>query len=84
MEEIRIKDGYLGGRWPSDDKIRSLVDAADVLFIWASTTCLYIDEPDERLSDLINKQPSSSPCTRPVCPPVRGIARRSALAAAAC
>ena len=66
LEEIRIKDGYLGDHWPGDDKIRSLVDAADGLFIWASTACLYIDsfDPDERLSNLINKQPSSGPFTQ--------------------
>jgi hypothetical protein len=63
LEEIRIKDGYLEDRWPGDGKIKSLADAADGLFIWASTACLYIDgfDPDERLSNLINKQTSSGP-----------------------
>ena len=63
LEEIRIKDGCLEDHWPGDDKIKSLADAADGLFIWASTACLYIDgfDPDERLSNLINKQTSSGP-----------------------
>jgi hypothetical protein len=63
LEEIRIKDGYLEDHWPGDDKIRSLAHAADGLFIWASTACLYIDafDPDECLSNLINKQTSSGP-----------------------
>ena len=61
LEEIRIKDGYLEDHWPGNDKIKSLADAADGLFIWASTACLYIDgfDPDELLSNLINKQTSS-------------------------
>ena len=63
LGEIRIKDGYLDDHWPGDDKIRSLTDAADGLFIWASTACLYIDgfDPEERLSNLINKQIPSGP-----------------------
>jgi hypothetical protein len=75
LEEIREKDpdldlkmrednSSLGTCWPGDDKIRSLANAADGLFIWASTACLYIDDGfdyDERLSNLINKHPSSGP-----------------------
>ena len=63
LEEIRINDGYLEDDWPGDDKIKALADAAGGLFIWASTACLYIDgfDLDERLSNLINKQISSSP-----------------------
>lgn len=68
LEKIRIKDkdGYLEDDWPGDDKIKSLADAADGLFIWASTACLYIDgfDPQERLSNVINKQTSSGPFTR--------------------
>ena len=60
LEEIRIKDGYLGNLWPGDDKIRSLANRAGGLFVWASTACLYIGEgcaPKQRLSELLNKQP---------------------------
>jgi hypothetical protein len=59
LEEIRIKDGYLGDDWPGDDKISSLAKGAGGLFIWASTACLYIESgyPGRRLSELIDKQP---------------------------
>ena len=59
LEEIRIKDGYLGDHWPGDDNISSLANAAGGLFIWASTACLYIEgyHPSQRLSELVNKQP---------------------------
>ncbi|KAF8729839.1 hypothetical protein AX14_005937 [Amanita brunnescens Koide BX004] len=60
LEEIRIKGGRFGDHWPGDDKIRSLANRAGGLFIWASTACLYIGEgyaPEQRLSELINKQP---------------------------
>ena len=60
LEEIRIEDGYLGDHWPGDDNIRSLANRAGGLFMWVSTACLYIGEgylPDERLFELINKQP---------------------------
>jgi hypothetical protein len=68
LEEIRIKDGCLGDRWPGDDKISSLADGAGGLFIWAATACLYIESyrPNQRLSELVNKQPegnSSGPFT---------------------
>ena len=60
LEEIRAADGYLGDHWPGDDEINSLANSAGGLFIWASTACLYIEDsysPNERLSELINKQP---------------------------
>jgi hypothetical protein len=59
LEEIRIKDGYLGDHWPGDDKISSLAKGAGGLFIWASTACLYIEDgyPGRRLSELVDKQP---------------------------
>jgi hypothetical protein len=59
LEEIRIKDTYLGDHWPGKDNIRCLADRAGGLFIWASTTCLYIEgyAPNRRLSELVNKQP---------------------------
>ena len=58
LEEIRIKNGRLGDRWPGEDKISSLADRAGGLFIWASTACLYIKSyaPNRRLSELVNKQ----------------------------
>ena len=58
LEEIRIKEGYLGG-WPGDDKISSLANLAGGLFIWASSACLYIEsgfDPNRRLSELLDKQ----------------------------
>ena len=59
LEEIRIKDRYLGDHWPGEDNIRCLADRACGLFIWASTACLYIEgyAPNRRLSELVNKQP---------------------------
>jgi hypothetical protein len=63
LEEIRIKDGYLGDHWPGDDKIRSLASRASGLFIWASTACLYIESgytPSQRLSELVNTQPDDN------------------------
>ena len=62
LEEIRINDGYLGDRWPGDDKISSLANGAGGLFIWASTACLYIESgyPGRRLSELISKQPDGN------------------------
>ena len=60
LQEIRIKDGYLGDHWPGDNKISSLANSAGGLFIWASTACIYIEDgyaPDERLTELVNKQP---------------------------
>jgi hypothetical protein len=59
LEEIRTMDGFLGAHWPSEDKISSLAGGAGGLFVWASTACLYIEshDPDQRLSELINKQP---------------------------
>ena len=59
LDEIRIKDGYLGDHWPGDDKISSLANRAGGLFIWASTACLYIESgytPSQRLSELIDAQ----------------------------
>jgi len=58
LEEIRIKDGFLGTHWPGDDKTNALANGAGGLFIWASTACLYIEshDPDKRLSELIDKQ----------------------------
>ena len=62
LEEIRMADGCLGEHWPGDDKISSLVNGAEGLFIWASTACLYIEDgyPSLRLSELVNKQPDSN------------------------
>ena len=62
LEEIRIKDGFLGDHWPGDDKIRSLANRAGGLFIWASTACLYIESyaPNRRLSELVNEQPEDN------------------------
>ena len=55
LEEIQVKDGFLGADWPGDDKINALADGASGLFIWASTACLYIEnyDPDKQLSELI-------------------------------
>jgi hypothetical protein len=58
LEEIRIKEGYLGG-WPGDDKISSLAYLAGGLFVWASTACSYIErgfDPNQRLSEILDKQ----------------------------
>jgi hypothetical protein len=62
LEEIRVKDEYLGAHWPGDDKVNALADGAGGLFIWASTACLYIEsyDPDQRLSELIDKQPENN------------------------
>ena len=61
LDEIRMNDGFLDARWPGDDKIGALVLGAGGLFVWASTACLYIEghDPDQRLSELIEKQPES-------------------------
>ena len=66
LEEIRIKDGYLGDRWPGDDKISFLADCAGGLFVWASTACLYIAEgyAKQRLSELLNKQSEGGPIAK--------------------
>jgi hypothetical protein len=70
LEEIRKEDGFLGAHWPGDDKTNALANDAGGLFIWASTACLYIGagyDPDQRLSELIDKQPeinSSGPFTQ--------------------
>ncbi|KAF8678528.1 hypothetical protein AX14_004714 [Amanita brunnescens Koide BX004] len=67
LEEIRIRDGYLGDGWPGDNKINSLADRAGGLFIWASTACLYIGEgyaPKQRLSELLNKQSEGEPIAK--------------------
>ncbi|KAF8712430.1 hypothetical protein AX14_013105 [Amanita brunnescens Koide BX004] len=62
LEEIRIKDGYLGDHWPGDAEVSSLADHAGGLFIWASTACLYIEShvPNRRLSELVIKQPGDN------------------------
>ncbi|KAF8735858.1 hypothetical protein AX14_001364 [Amanita brunnescens Koide BX004] len=69
LEEICKNNPYLnelrdnsGAHWPGDDNIRALSDAADGLFVWASTACLYIEEyaafgPNQCLHELINMQP---------------------------
>jgi hypothetical protein len=69
LEDIRISNGLLGEHWPGNDKIRSLANRADGLFIWASTACLYIESyaSNQRLSDLIEKKSegdSSGPFAR--------------------
>ena len=70
LQEIRIKDGYLGDDWPGDNIINYLARSAGGLFIWASTACLYIEDghaPNRRLSELVYKQPennSSGPFAR--------------------
>ena len=58
LERIRIRNGRLGDHWPGEDKISSLANRADGLFLWASTACLYIESytPDRRLSQLVHKQ----------------------------
>jgi hypothetical protein len=62
LEEIRVKDRFLGTDWPGDDKANDLANRAGGLFVWASTACLYIEshDPDQRLSELICKQPESN------------------------
>ena len=62
LEEIRIKNGFLGDHWPGDHKISSLANRAGGLFIWASTACLYIDgySPNRRLSELVNERPEGN------------------------
>ena len=58
LEEIRTKEGYLGG-WPGDVKINSLANLAGGLFVWASTACSYIErgfDPNRRLSEILDKQ----------------------------
>ena len=63
LEEIRIRDRYLGDHWPGDDKISSLAKGACGLFIWASTACLYIESgyaPSRRLSKLVDQQPDGN------------------------
>ena len=59
LEAIRKNNGRLGDHWPGEDRISSLANRADGLFIWASTACLYIEgyAPNLRLSELVNKQP---------------------------
>ena len=43
--------------WPSEDNIRSLVQKADCLFIYAATACRFIEDtdwnPEDRLSDIL-------------------------------
>jgi hypothetical protein len=58
LDQIHVKNKYLGADWPGDDKSRALTDSAGVLFVWASTACLYIDrhDPDQRLEELITQQ----------------------------
>ena len=63
LEEIRRNKEFLGATWPGGEKMDSLADGAGGLFIWASTACLYISEgydPDERLSELLDKKPDSN------------------------
>ena len=63
LEEVRIKDGYLGDDWPGDDNIHSLANRAGGLFVWASTACLYIENsysPGQQLSELVNAQPDDN------------------------
>ena len=63
LDEIRVKDESLDTCWPGDEKIGALIINAGGLFVWASTACLYIDgyDPDQKLSDLLEKQPESHP-----------------------
>ena len=40
--------------WPSEDNIRSLVQKADCLFIYAATACRFTDwNPEDRFSDIL-------------------------------
>ena len=70
LKEIRIKDGSLDDRWPTDNEISALARLAGGLFIWASTALLYIESgyaPNRRLSELITEKSeaiSSSPFAR--------------------
>jgi len=96
LEEMRMKDGFLGTYWPGDTKINALANGAGGLFIWGSTACTSdkSHDPDQRLSELIDKQSekailldrlhSWTACTRRVYnPPVCGMTLHSAQTAAA-
>ena len=59
---LREKLGHLSRQrgllnWPSEDNIRSLVQKADCLFIYAATACRFIEDknwnPEDRLSNIL-------------------------------
>ncbi|KAM0804992.1 hypothetical protein BDR22DRAFT_885082 [Usnea florida] len=60
---LRQKLGRLSSQrelpnWPSEDDIRSLIQKADCLFIYAATACRFIEDtnwdPEDRLSNILN------------------------------
>lgn len=61
---LRRKLGRLSElpNWPSEDDIRSLVQKADCLFIYAATVCRFIEDtnwiPEDRLSDILKAKPA--------------------------
>lgn len=63
LTDIRQKRD-LGRKWPGDENIRHLVRKSAGLFVWAATTCRFIDEggflAPERLSDILEGESSNT------------------------
>lgn len=63
LEDIRRKY-TLGDNWPGEEAIRHLVRKSAGLFVWAATTCRFIDEggllAPERLSDILEGESSNT------------------------
>jgi hypothetical protein len=59
------QERYLGRGWPGEDAIRSLVQLASGLFIWAATACRYIREGKrfaaKRLDTILNSSAATPP-----------------------
>ena len=58
-----LRDKYSGVNWPAQAELERLVDMCGTLFIYASTVCKYIAQPERdessmprRLSDVINSK----------------------------
>ena len=63
LDQICKEDRFLGTHWLGDDKTNALANTAGNLFVWASTTCLYIQntyDHDWGLSELIDKHSESN------------------------
>jgi hypothetical protein len=54
LETIR-QEWSLGPNWPSEVGLRQLVHKSSSLFVWATTTCRFINEGEEFAKDRLNE-----------------------------